>query len=89
MGKTKRAKERVITLIKESEFQQLSTKEIHDKFILRWAKQAPTRARLVNILSKNKEFEQVGVEMVARVIEKVGDYEVKVWGLKYETTTDN
>lgn len=77
---------KIIEVIEASENKQLSTKEIHDWLASNWNRYAPTNMRLVNILSKSKNFEAIGE---VPVYGNLSTYKVKVWGVRYEASIDN
>jgi len=90
MGRAKnyiRTVEKIVELIENSAHQQLSTREIYDMLASGWTRYAPTRSRLTNILSKSKRFEALGNASVSGAMGKA--HEVKVWGIRYEASTDN
>lgn len=90
MGRAKnyiRTVEKIVELIEDSEEQQLSTREIYDMLASNWTRYAPTRGRLANILAKSRRFESLGNTVVSGALNKA--HEVKVWGVRYEESTDN
>ena len=90
MGRAKnyiRTVEKIIELIEDSEEQQLSTREIYDMLASNWTRHAPTRSRLTNILAKSRRFESLGNTVVSGAMGKA--HEIKVWGIRYEESTDN
>jgi len=90
MGRAKnyiRTVEKIVELIENSAHQQLSTREIYDMLASGWTRYAPTRSRLTNILSKSKRFEALGNTTTLGTTGKA--HEVKIWGIRYEASTDN
>lgn len=77
---------KIIELIEGSESKQLSTREIYDSLAANWTRYAPSSNRLGNILAKSKHFEAVGE---ASVYGNTSTYNVKVWGIRHEASTDN
>jgi len=90
MGKANgyiRTVKKITELIENSTHKQLSTREIYDSLATNWTRYAPTRNRLTNILAKSKQFEALGNTTTVGAMGKA--HEIKVWGIRYETSVDN
>jgi hypothetical protein len=75
---------RVIKLLKDG---NKNTREIHSHLHETWPRWCPSMPRLGNILSKNREFIEVGKERAEANLS--GAYNLVIWGLVDETGLDN
>ena len=64
-----------------------NTREIHSHLKKTWPRWCPSMPRLGNILSKNREFIEVGKERTEANLS--GAYNLVIWGLVDETGLDN
>ena len=75
---------RVIAILKEG---NMNTSQIHEELHRTWPRWCPTMARLRNILSRNKEFVDLGTEKIQSNLS--GSYNIVIWGLADEAGLDN
>ena len=68
---------RVIKLLKEKD---MNTREIYSALLENWPRWCPSMPRLGNILSRSREFIEVGKEKAESTLS--GGYYLVIWGLK-------
>jgi len=75
---------RIIALLKEG---NMNTSQIHEELHRTWPRWCPSMGRLGNILSRNKEFVDLGTEKIQSNLS--GSYNIVIWGLADEARLDN